>query len=63
MAYESTGLMAMYPVYLARQKQKGQSGEDYDTSVAQNEVNLNQNLEILYGKLREIEEYLSSGNQ
>lgn len=60
MAYVSTGLMAMYPIYLARHTAESVSKEDYDTGVAQNEVNLNQNLEILSNKLTEIESYLAS---
>ena len=39
-----------------------QSGEDrdtYDSGVAQNENNLNQNLELLYGKLLELESALA----
>ena len=37
----------------------GQTRESYDIAVAQNEANLNQNLETLYRKLLEIEEYLA----
>lgn len=40
--------------------QQEASREEYDISVAQNEGNLNQNLETLYRKLLEIEDYLSS---
>ena len=62
MAYKATGLMAMYPVYLARHKDQTASDEEYDTSVAQNEVNLNQNLTNIAGKIEEIEAYLSGLN-
>ena len=60
MGYNSTGLQALFPVYFARLAEQGSSREDYDISAAQNEGNLNQNLETLYRKLREIEDYLSS---
>ena len=55
--------MAMYPVYLARHKDQTASDEEYDTSVAQNEVNLNQNLDVLCAKLMEIEAYLAAQAQ
>ena len=38
----------------------GQDREAYDIAVAQNEANLNQNLEILSQKLMEIEDYLGT---
>ena len=60
MAYESTGMQALFPVYLSRLAEKDASREDYDLSAAQNEGNLNQNMETLYRKLLEIEDYLSS---
>lgn len=60
MAYQSTGLMAMYPIYLARHARDGSYADEYDTQVAQNEVNLNQNLDILSAKLMEIESYLTN---
>lgn len=50
------GIQSLFPVYLPRQIQQGQRREDYDTSVAQNENNLNQDLSILYYKLRDLEE-------
>ena len=55
MAYEAGGLQALFPIYLARMAQEGQQREAYDIAVAQNEANLNQNLEILSRKLMEIE--------
>lgn len=60
MAYESTGMQALFPVYLSRLAEKSASREDYDLSAAQNEGNLNQNFETLVQKLQEIEDYLSS---
>ena len=60
MAYESTGMQALFPVYLSRLGEKDASREDYDLSAAQNEGNLNQNFETLVQKLQEIEDYLSS---
>jgi len=60
MAYESTGMQALFPVYFSRMAQKDDSREDYDVSAAQNEGNLSQNLETLYKKIVEIEDYLSA---
>lgn len=50
-----TGMQNLFPVYLPRHIQKGQNREDYDTSVAQNENNLNQDLSILYNKNLELD--------
>ena len=60
MAYERTGIQTMFPVYLARQIMSGQSREEYDIAVAQNENNLNQNFAILYAKVAELEAILAS---
>ncbi|HRX59387.1 MAG TPA: hypothetical protein P5075_11505 [Eubacteriales bacterium] len=60
MAYESTGMQALLPVYFSRMAEKDGAREDYDVRAAQNESSLNQNLETLYRKLLEIEEYLAS---
>ena len=60
MSYDSTGLQALFPVYFSRLAEQGASREDYDINAAQNEGNLNQNMETLYRKLLEIEDYLSS---
>ncbi|NLI54114.1 MAG: hypothetical protein GX417_07280 [Clostridiales bacterium] len=60
MAFDRTGMQALFPVYFSRMAEKDISKEDYDIACAQNEVNLNQNLETLYQKLSEIEEYLSA---
>lgn len=53
-------MQALFPVYFSRMAEKDASREDYDIASAQNESNLNQNLETLYRKLTEIEEYLSA---
>ena len=60
MSYDSTGLQALFPVYFSRLAEQGASREDYDINAAQNEGNLNQNMDTLYRKLLEIEDYLSS---
>lgn len=60
MAYEPTGLQAMFPIYLSRMAEGEQMREAYDIAAAQNEANLNQNLEILARKLLEIEDYLAT---
>ncbi len=59
MTYEPTGMQALFPVYLARMADKNEDRDAYDSSVAQNENNLNQNLEILYNKLLELESALA----
>ena len=63
MAYQPTGVQTMFPVYLPRMAAAGQTRESYDIAVAHNEANLNQNLETLYRKLLEIEEYLAGAAQ
>ncbi len=60
MAYEKTGMQALFPVYFSRMAQKGAAQEEYDIAAAQNEGNLNQNLETLYRKIAEIEDYLAA---
>ena len=60
MAYESAGMQALFPVYFSRLAESGATREDYDVAAAQNEGNLNQNLETLFQKLQEIEDYLAS---
>lgn len=59
MVYTPTGLQALFPVYLSRMPQDGEDRDAYDSSVAQNENNLNQNLELLYSKLLELESALA----
>ena len=60
MAYEKTGIQALFPAYFARKAGEGVSKEDFDIAVAQNESNLNQNFETLYQKLQELENYLAA---
>ena len=60
MAFEKTGIQALFPVYFSRMAGEQASKEDFDIAVAQNESNLNQNLETLYQKLLELEDYLSA---
>ena len=59
MAFDKTGMQALFPVYFSRMAEKSASKEDYDISAAQNEGNLNQNMETLYRKLSDIEDYLA----
>ena len=59
MAYEPTGMQALFPVYLARMIRDGGRREEYDISVAQNEANLNQNLTVLHQKITELETVLA----
>ena len=60
MAYEKTGMQALFPVYFSRKTSEQTSKEDFDIAVAQNESNLNQNLETLYQKLLDLEDYLTA---
>lgn len=60
MAFEKTGIQALFPVYFSRMAGEGATKEDYDISCAQNEGNLNQNLETLYQKLVDLEDYLAA---
>ncbi|MEA4913967.1 MAG: hypothetical protein VB061_05315 [Christensenella sp.] len=60
MAFEKTGMQALFPVYFSRKASESTSQEDFDISVAQNESNLNQNMETLYQKLLELEDYLAA---
>ena len=55
MAYTPTGMQALFPVYLGRMPSRDDDRDAYDSSVAQNENNLNQNLELLFNKLLELE--------
>lgn len=58
MAYRKTGMQALFPIYLQRMPGIAEDRETYDSSVAQNENNLNQNLEILFNKISELEAVL-----
>jgi hypothetical protein len=55
MAYKATGMQALFPVYLGRMPSAAIDRDTYDSGVSQNENNLNQNLELLYNKLLELE--------
>ena len=59
MAYTATGMQALFPIYLGRMPSDSIDRDAYDSSVAQNENNLNQNLELLYNKLLELESALA----
>ena len=59
MAYTPTGMQALFPVYLGRMPTASIDRDAYDSGVAQNENNLNQNLELLYNKLLELESALA----
>ena len=59
MAYTPTGMQALFPVYLGRMPSPTDDRDAYDSSVAQNENNLNQNLELLFQKLLELESALA----
>jgi hypothetical protein len=59
MAYTPTGMQALFPVYLGRLPSANVDRDAYDSGVAQNENNLNQNLELLYNKLLELESALA----
>ena len=60
MAYKATGMQALFPIYLGRMPSREDNRDAYDSSVAQNENNLNQNLGILYNKLLELEAALAA---
>ena len=45
---------AMRPIYLPK-RQLMESDEDYDTGIVQNEENLNQNLNRLYGAIETLQ--------
>ena len=60
MAYEATGVQALFPVYLPRMARADDLRDEYDSAVAQNESNLNQNLESLYQKVLELESALAA---
>lgn len=59
MPYSPTGVQALFPVALPRPIGRETRREEYETQVAQNENNLNQNFSILYQKLLELEEVLA----
>ena len=59
MAYEKTGMQALFPIYLGRMPAPSENREAYDSSVAQNENNINQNFGILFSKISELESALA----
>ena len=59
-AIQATGMQALFPVYLNRMPTDGDDRDAYDSSVAQNENNLNQNLGILFNKILELEAALAA---
>ncbi len=59
MAYTPTGMQALFPVYLGRMPSETLDREAYDSNVAQNENNLNQDLELLFNKILELESALA----
>ncbi len=63
MAYRATGIQALFPVYLPRMARQDIPLDEYDAAVAQNETNLNQNLEALYQKVLELESALARAAQ
>ena len=60
MAYSATGMQALFPVYLSRMPLPAEDRDAYDSSAAQNENNLNQNLGILFDKILELEAALAA---
>lgn len=44
-------LQALFPVYLPKTRAENQSQEEYETDIAQNENNINQNFAILFEAL------------
>lgn len=52
---------SLFPVYLPRAKEEEETREDYNTSIAGNENNLNQNFSILYNAILELAERLDGG--
>ena len=55
MAYTATGMQALFPIYLSRMATESDRKDLFDSAVAQNENNLNQNFELLYRKLLALE--------
>lgn len=63
MHYTPTGMQALFPVYLSRMPSASENRDAYDSSVAQNENNLNQNLSLLYEKILELESALADSTE
>lgn len=47
-------LQALFPVYLPKTRTDDQTKEDYETAIAQNENNVNQNFAILFNAVRDL---------
>lgn len=54
----TTGMQAMFPLYLSRRPRAGEDALAADSAIAQNENNLNQNFATLYNKIMELENAL-----
>ena len=52
---------SLFPVYLPRAREKEDNREDYNTAIAGNENNLNQNFSILYNAILELAEKVEGG--
>ncbi|MBR0426210.1 MAG: hypothetical protein IJK01_08855 [Clostridia bacterium] len=63
MAYTPTGMQALFPIYLARMATPSDRQEAFDSAVAQNENNLNQNFELIYNKLLALETALAASEE
>lgn len=63
MAYKPTGMQALFPVYLSRMPTGTEQQDAYDSAVALNENNLNQNFELLFGKLLELETAIAKSTE
>ncbi|MCL2670746.1 MAG: hypothetical protein FWF10_01765 [Clostridiales bacterium] len=59
MPYTPTGLQALFPVYLERDKGEGTLRDSVNGRIAQNENNINQNFETLFYKILELESALA----
>lgn len=55
MSYTPTGMQALFPIYLERVSDAREGSDSLNARIAQNENNLNQNLETLFYKLLELE--------
>ena len=51
---------AMFPVYFPKAKQEGETDEDYNTAVSQNENCCNQNFKILYDALADVQKSIAA---
>lgn len=48
-----TEIEAMAPIYFPRKQGEGETDEDYNTSITQNEAYANNNFKVLYDALNE----------